>query len=44
MHFVVTRDDHSSFAETKCVTYLEGGAISVTVALKVEGVKIETCA
>ena len=43
MHFVVTRDDHASFAETKCVTYLEGGAISVAVALKVERGNILTC-
>ena len=43
MYFVMTHNNQASFAAAKYATYLEGGATSVTVALKVEGVNILTC-
>ena len=44
MNFVVTFDDQASFAAAKCVTYIEGSATSVAVALDLEGGNIVTCA
>ena len=44
MHFIVMRNEKASFAEARCMMYLEGGDTSVTVALEVEGSNIVTCA
>ena len=40
MHFVVMCDEHAPFASTKCMTYPEGSATPVSVALEVEWGKI----
>ena len=42
-NFVLTCDDQASFSAPKCVTYLEGNATSVAVALEVDGGNIVTC-
>ena len=36
------RDDQASFAVAKWVTYLEGGATSIAVAMEVDGGNIVT--
>ena len=44
MNFVVAYNDQASFVASECVTYLEGGATSIAVAMEVEGGSIVTCA
>ena len=40
MHLVVMHDDQAFFDADKCVSYLEGGATSIAVALLVKGVTL----
>ena len=42
IQLVVTRDEQASFAEAKCVTFLERVSTSIALALEVEGGNIVT--